>query len=238
MALETPVDLAKRLEELERQLARKTEALQAASDEFQSVIYTITHDFRAPLRAILASCMILKEDYGDKIEADGRVELDRQANSVKKLNELLEDLLKVSRLAKNEVVCTKLSLADVAGRAAAEVGLAPEALEVSGGTVVADATLLQVALRELMSNSVKFGGSALKVWAEGDKVFVRDNACGFEQERAAKIFLPFERLHGKEFPGTGIGLALVKRSAELQGGTVGCESRLGEGSLFWVDLSR
>jgi light-regulated signal transduction histidine kinase (bacteriophytochrome) len=234
-------DLEFRVSELEKRLARKTEALQEASDEFQSLIYTITHDFRSPLRAILASCMILNEDYGDKLDDEGKEELDRQANNVRKMNGFLEELLRVSRLAKSEVCPQNVALSVIAAQAADEVSpTAREALTVENASLVADPVLLQVALRELFDNSLKFARPdeppQIKVRKEGDRVVVSDNGLGFEAARAQRIFLPFEKLHGNDYKGAGVGLTLVKRSVELQGGRVGFNSTPGEGATFWLAL--
>ena len=240
---DNPEDLLRRIALLEQRVARKSDAQQQSYAEFQALIYTISHDFRAPLRAILSSCMILKEDYGDGWDPEARAELDRQVSNVKKLNGLLEALLTVSRLANYEFAPTHVKLAAIARGAAAEVGTAAlDALELDTDAVVkADPTLLQLALSQLFENSVKFADPdrplKITVSVEGDVVRVSDNGTGFDPSNADKIFLPFERLNRDDQPGSGMGLTKFKRIVDRHGGAVGFESVPGEGAVFWFTLS-
>ena len=235
-------DPAARIEELERKLARRSVALDQAYEEFQSLIFTISHDFKAPLRAILSSNMILREDFPDALGQEGLTELQRQDANIRKLNGLLEELLKVSRLSRLNFAPQPLDLGKVAQEAALELG--PEAavaLDAQPGVqVIADPQLPKLALQQLFDNSLKFAEPSrpvkIQVGAEGQRCFVRDNGAGFDPSRAEKLFLPFERLHGPEYPGAGIGLAMFKRIIDRHKGLVGLDSKPGEGTTIWFEL--
>lgn len=235
-------DLLHRIEVLERKLQRKTEALDSVNEAFQSLIYAVTHDFRAPLRAILSSSMILKEDFGEALGPEGMMELERQEGNVHKLNGLLEELLKIARLGRHEFRSQQIDLASVARQAAEEVGsAAAQALDAEEGVyLIGDPDLLRSALQQAMHNATKFADPdrplRISVGKSERGYFVRDNGIGFDPSRGERIFLPFERVHGDEYPGAGIGLAIFKRIIDRHGGTVGFDSEPGEGTTIWFLL--
>lgn len=225
-------------EELERRVQERTR-------ELEGFLYTVSHDFRAPLRAIMSASMILLEDYGDKIDREGQTELKRQSAAAKKLGTLMDDLLRLSRLSRQEMRTAELDLTALAREIAAEVShrTTPAAeIDVHEGLKVsADASLMRLLLQNLLENAAKFrrsdGPARVEVGTAEGAIYVRDEGIGFPPEKAEKIFGPFERLHSEaEYPGTGVGLANVKRIVDRHGGRVWAEGRPGEGATFWFKL--
>lgn len=214
--------------------------------ELEGFLYTVSHDFRAPLRAIMSASMILLEDYGASLDKDGQAELKRQSAAAKKLGVLMDDLLRLSRLTRQEMRTEEVDLTALCREVASEVsarapGERPQ-IEVQDGLVAqVDANLMRLLVQNLLENATKFskqGESARITVGQADgALFVRDQGIGFPQEKAEKIFGPFERLHtDAEYPGTGVGLANVKRIIDRHGGRVWAEGVPGEGATFWFTL--
>ena len=224
-------------EELERRVQERTR-------ELEGFLYTVSHDFRAPLRAIMSASMILIEDYGDQIDRDGQSELKRQSAAAKKLGVLMDDLLRLSRLTRQEVNPEQIDLTALCREVAGEVTArhSGEGVEVSveeGLSVMGDAALLRLLFQNLLENAVKFAKKGepakIEIGQEEGAIYVRDEGIGFAQDKAERIFGPFERLHTEaEYPGNGVGLANVKRIVDRHSGRVWAEGRPGEGATFWV----
>ncbi len=235
--------------ELEQRVEERTLQLLMANRELEGFTYSVAHDLRAPLRTIVSSSRILLEDYGSKIDEVGRHELTRQVAAAKKLATLIDDLLKLSRLSRQELQKTDVDMTALAQAVALDIAAHYTTqgcvFEIEAGmNVVADATSLSLLLLNLMENACKFSPAGKPIVVgrsvhEGTPVFwVRDQGIGFEMKYVDKVFLPFERLVvDSDFPGTGIGLANVKRIAELHGGQVWAESVPGGGSTFFFTLS-
>ncbi len=227
-------------EELEARVRERTR-------ELEGFLYTVSHDFRAPLRAIMSASMILLEDYGDSLDRDGQAELKRQSQAAKKLGSLMDDLLRLSRLGRQEMRTEKLDLTALAREVASEVasrtnGTPPEIEVADGLSVQGDPALMRLLFQNLLENAAKFAKKGeparIVVGREGEALFVRDQGIGFPPEKAEKIFGPFERLHtDAEYPGSGVGLANVKRIVDRHGGRVWAEGTLGGGATFWVRLA-
>ncbi len=227
-------------EELERRVQERTQ-------ELEGFLYTVSHDFRAPLRAIMSASMILIEDYGDKIDREGQDELRRQSAAAKKLGVLMDDLLRLSRLGRQEMKQETIDLSAMAKEVAAEVGghasETPEVVIADGLSAVGDPMLLRLLFQNLLENAVKFakkeGAARIEIGAKGNSFFVKDEGIGFVQEKAEQIFGPFVRLHTEqEYPGSGVGLANVKRIVDRHEGRIWAEGRPGEGATFWFTLGR
>ena len=227
-------------EELEARVQERTR-------ELEGFLYTVSHDFRAPLRAIMSASMILIEDYGDQIGKDGQNELRRQSAAAKKLGNLMDDLLRLSRLARQDVRAETLDLTALAREVASEVASRassekPRIAVQDGLQGEVDPSLARLLFQNLLENAVKFakpGGARVEVGQSEGAIFVRDEGIGFPPDKADKIFGPFERLHtDAEYPGTGVGLANVKRIVDRHGGRVWADGRPGEGATFWVKLGR
>lgn len=227
-------------EELERRVQERTR-------ELEGFLYTVSHDFRAPLRAIMSASMILLEDYGPSLDREGQSELKRQSQAAKKLGVLMDDLLRLSRLTRQEIRLEPVDLTALCREVAAEVaarasGEGPTITVQDGLTAEADPSLARLLFQNLLENAVKFarpGGAKIEVGEADGSLFVRDEGIGFLQEKAEKIFGPFERLHtDAEYPGTGVGLANVKRIVDRHGGRVWAEGRPDNGATFWFTLGR
>lgn len=236
-------------EELERRVRERTADLEAANEEMQGFTYTVSHDLRGPLRAIAATSRMLIEDYGNDLDHEGLTLLLRQSAAANKMGQLIDDLLKLSRLGRQELTRDPVDLTALAHLATqAVVGQHPKPHELvidPDMEAVGDSKLLYFVLENLISNAFKFakgeGVPTLHVGSltrNGQRVFfVRDNGTGFDQEYASKVFLPFERLvRDDEYPGTGIGLANVKRIVERHGGKVWAQSSPGAGATFFFTL--
>jgi PAS domain S-box-containing protein len=236
---------------LERRVEERTRQLSEANAELEAFSYTVSHDLRAPLRAMQGFAQAVEEDYADKLDDDGRDYLGRIGAAARRMEVLIQDLLDYGRLAREEVRLrdTHLSsaLRDALGQVAADLERRQAQIEVIEPlpAVRAYPPVLAQVLANLLSNAVKFVPSALspqvKVRAERRQGWVRlwveDNGIGIKAEHQERIFRMFERLHGQEaYPGTGVGLAIVRKGTERMGGRCGVDSEPGSGSRFWIEL--
>lgn len=239
--------------ELEKRVAERTADLEATNRELESFSYSVSHDLRAPLRIMQGFAQALEEDYGAKLASTGREYVQRIVAAAQRMDILIQDLLAYSRLSRAEVQLKPVGLAAAVKEAlaqldaevrktGAQIAVAPSLPEVMGHLP----TLTQV-IGNLLSNAIKFvppdATPSVSIWAEerGGRVrlWVEDNGIGISPAHQARIFRVFERLHGVEtYPGTGIGLAIVRKGAERMGGEVGVEAMLGKGSRFWVKLGK
>ncbi|CAN5385879.1 hypothetical protein BH11ARM1_BH11ARM1_03680 [soil metagenome] len=217
---------------------QRTEELQAANRELESFAYSVSHDLRAPLRSVMSSSMIVIEDYGDKIDEEGKQELLRASNAAKRMSKLIDDLLQYSRLGRRDMNPREVDLSDIAVESAKELGIPAESLAITPGLVAkADPDLMRVLLTNLLENAWKFSKNAaeprIEFFATSEGFSVRDNGVGFSMEFVDKLFVPFERLHSpKDYPGTGIGLANVKRIVNRHGGRVWAYGEEGKGATL------
>jgi len=242
---EAEIELLRLNEDLERRVRERTSELEAANAEMEGFNYTVAHDLRAPLRAILSTASIVLEETGDDLSLEHQALLVRQAENAKRLAQLIDDLLAYSRLARQTVARERIDLTAMMQLVSDSVCEEFECeVQISPGLVVTgDPGLLRLAVYNLIHNAAKFSprGGAIRIGAEstprGNAFFVRDSGIGFDMAHANKLFEPFERLvRHDEFPGTGIGLANVKRIVERHGGSIWAESALGQGATFWFTL--
>jgi PAS domain S-box-containing protein len=241
-------ELQQHAHELEVQIAER----ERTNAELEAFSYSVSHDLRAPLRAIEGFANALKEDYGEKFDATATDYLDQIMRASTRMNRLVQDLLEYGRLNRIEIVAESIPLRRLVAKVVAEAA-PPEAnvrIDIDPALAAAahEATLTQI-MTNLIANAVKFvrPGESPQVTitavpaerAGFVRIAVSDNGIGIAPQHQDKIFKVFERLHGiEEYPGTGIGLAIVKRGAERMGGKVGLQSELGKGSTFWVELPR
>lgn len=220
---------------LDVRVKERTAALEAANKELEGFTYTVAHDLRTPLRAIVANARFLEEDFGGLLPEEGRKLVRRGADAAKKLGHLMDDLLQLSRLARQTIQREPVDLSELAkeeggGRTEVQPGL------IANG----DARLLRLVMRNLLENSRKFTpeGKAIEFGRnEAGEFFVRDQGIGFDMKYAHKLFMPFERLvREDQFPGSGVGLANVKRIVERHGGKIRAESTPGHGATFLFTL--
>jgi light-regulated signal transduction histidine kinase (bacteriophytochrome) len=235
---------------LEKELRAKTAQLEAVAREFEQFSHSVSHDLRAPLRALEGFAQILVEDYSPKLDEEGRHCVNVLAASAHKATLLLEDLLTLSRLFRKPFAPAPVNMgALVAERVrelAGETGAAKIHID-SLPNASADAALIGQAWTHLLENALKFsrGQAEPKIEVIGrdepERVVygVRDNGVGFEPKYSSRLFGVFQRLHGdNEFPGRGIGLAVVKRIVTRHGGEVWAEGRPKEGATFYFSLPK
>lgn len=249
---ETKDQLARTNEALEARVEERTARLQDTIAELEAFSYSISHDMRAPLRAMQGYAEVLAEDAREKLGPEEREHLDRIARASRRLDALINDVLRYTRLARCEVVLTPLSLdrliADVIEQYSqlrppvADIQLQEPLPQVLGHEV-----LLVQCLSNLLTNAVKFVPTgrrpSVRIRTETTesrvRLWIEDNGIGISQENFQRIFGMFERINPEvEFDGTGIGLAIVKRAVDRMGGKIGLRSTLAQGTSFWIELEK
>ncbi|HTQ10102.1 MAG TPA: ATP-binding protein [Fimbriimonadaceae bacterium] len=221
--------------------------LKKATTELEGFCYSVSHDMRAPLRSMIAAASIIIEDFGQDLPETARLELRRIATSASHLGHLMDDLLAYSRLARLEVSRRPVDLSEMATRISETLSKSTPS-EVSWEiepnlNVEGDPRLLEMALQNLLTNAAKFSrlSDQPRVLfgrdAASGAFYVKDNGIGFDMKYVEKLFVPFERLHRQqEYPGTGIGLANVKRVISRHGGEVWAEGEEGSGATFFFTV--
>lgn len=230
--------------ELEALVRERTAELEQANRELEGFTYSVAHDLRAPLRAIDATSRILSTDLADTLSPEHLKMLERQSANVSKLAMLINDLLQHARLSRQPLTRTALDITamarEVADAEAATYADRAFTIEIEPSLAAkADATAVRILLQNLLGNAMKYSpaGGRIEVARQGDTFFVRDQGIGFNPDYAERIFGAFERLHREdEFPGTGIGLANVRRLIERHGGKTWAESQPNQGSTFFFTL--
>ncbi|MBI2755166.1 MAG: hypothetical protein HYX52_00485 [Chloroflexi bacterium] len=226
--------------------------LQAANRELESFAYSVSHDLRAPLRAIDGFSQALLEDYGAIIEGEGQEYLHRLRAATQRMGQLIDDMLRLSRVTRGPILRERVDLSAVAAEIAAQLQAADPARPVQwtiqpNVTAKGDSRLLRLVLENLLGNAFKFTsrteGAAISFWSErrdGERVFsVQDNGAGFDMTYADQLFGAFQRLHGPtEFEGTGVGLATVLRIVSRHGGRVEAVGEVDKGATFSFTLGR
>jgi PAS domain S-box-containing protein len=236
--------------ELGERVAERTRMLEQAVDDLDSFAYSVTHDLRAPLRAMTGFSNALLEDYGDKLDSDARRYLQHIIDGVRRMERLINDLLEFSRSGRRQVDMRELDMAEIVELAMTDQD--QEALkrcEIVVGDLPparADRSLVLQVFVNLLSNAVKYSRTRekprIEIWGEATadgfvRYSVRDNGVGYDPRYADKLFNVFQRLHNEtEFEGTGVGLATVHRIVRRHGGSVGSESQQGQGATFWITL--
>jgi len=247
----TEEEFKKYRKHLEDFVAQRTDQLEAVNKELESFAYSVSHDLRAPLRAMEGFANALLEDYHNRLDAVGQDYARRVVSAAQHMDTLIQDLLAYSRLSRSALKPSLVSLDSVLGevmhqfnpdiqKTGAQIRVERPLPDVMGD----HATLVQV-LSNLISNAIKFVQPGVKpgvkIWAEVKngraRLYVEDTGIGIAPEYHDRIFRIFERLQGVEtYPGTGVGLAIVKKGLERMGGQAGVESVPGRGSKFWVEL--
>jgi PAS domain S-box-containing protein len=237
--------------ELEQRVRSRTAELETAVRELDAFAYSVSHDLRAPLRSLHGFSQVLLEDYGDRLDDEGRQYLDRIQANVARMGQLIDDLLRLSRatrtsLSRTTVDVSALALEVLDELRLAEPGRQVESVVADGLVATGDSHLIKLALDNLLSNAWKFTGkrehAVIEVGTarqDGEQVFhVRDNGAGFDMRYASKLFDPLQRLHtAAEFEGNGIGLAIVQRVVSRHGGRIWAESEQGKGAMFFFTFA-
>jgi signal transduction histidine kinase len=253
-ALETSSDEASAFERREvastAELATANQALKASNAELAAFCYSVSHDLRAPLRAIDGFSQVVLEENEAQLDESGREMLARVRAASQRMAVLIDELLRLSRITRQDLqlepVDVTVLVEDIVGELEFEdPGRAVEVKVAPGLEMVADAKLLRLALKNLLSNAWKFTSktehAVVDIGVAGRDgyrgLYVRDNGAGFDMTYADKLFQPFERLHANEsFPGIGVGLATVNRIVQRHGGKIWAEGEEGAGASFYVTL--
>ncbi len=238
---------------LEARVAERTSQLNVLNQSLESFVYSVSHDLKTPLRGIEGYSRLLEEDYADRLDDEGRLFIGNIRGGVARMGDLIDDLLAYSRMERKALARTELDPAPLLEQLLAErqSGMDDQGISVvlalHGTRVLADRDGLTMVLRNLLDNALKFSAKAASPRIEiGSRVeedevmlWVRDNGIGFDMKYHDRIFEIFQRLHRlEEYPGTGIGLALVKKAMQRMGGRVWAESVPGEGATFYLSLPR
>lgn len=238
------------LREAFESLRQAKESADAANRELEAFSYSVSHDLRTPLQSIDGFSLALLEDYGNLLDERGSDYLRRVRSATQRMGQLIEDLLRLSRLTRSVLNLATVNISTLARNVATELQKSQPERRVSfsiadGLTVIGDPNLIKVVLDNLIGNSWKFTSkkqeAAIEFGAtevEGTTVyFVRDNGAGFDMAYADKLFDTFQRLHPeKDFPGTGIGLSLVQRIVRRHNGRIWAEGAVGQGATFYFTL--
>lgn len=245
-------ELQRHAQTLEATVAERTAQLRATVEELEGLSYSLSHDLRAPLRAMKGFSQILEAEYGPQLGDRGGMFLQRITRAAGRLDQLIQDVLTYGRIAREQIELGPIDLEKLAHQLIEE----NPALQPPGAVVTIDSPLhpvlgheayLMQVLSNLVYNAVKFVAPGVQphVWLRTDpagrdvRLSVRDNGIGIPPEAQTRIFRMFERFHGgQSYEGTGIGLAIVRKAVERLGGCVGVESEPGRGSTFWVQLPK
>lgn len=237
--------------ELEQRVRERTAQLESANKELESFSYSVSHDLRAPLRHIDGFSRVLLEDYREKIDGEGKDYLFRLRNASQRMSQLIDDLLKLSKVTRSELNRQQVNLSRMAQVTVLELKQTQPQRQVSvkiaeDVTANGDARLLRVLMENLLANAWKYTGKQESSIIEfgtaevaGETTyFIRDNGVGFDMAYADKLFAAFQRLHrSDEFEGTGVGLATVQRIINRHGGRIWAESAVGAGATFYFTLN-
>ncbi len=237
--------------ELEERIVARTAALHAKSHELEAFAYSVAHDLKAPLRGIDGYSRLLLEGYARSLDDEGRFFLQTIQTATDEMNQLIDDILAYSRLESRELKTDRIelgpminSLVEEKRRETTERSI-DFVVDVNGAFVLVDASGLAQSIRNYLDNAIKFTGKVSepcievgsKENAEGCLFWVRDNGIGFDMKHHDRIFDIFQRLNASdEYPGTGIGLAIVRKAMERMGGRAWAKSEPGHGATFYLEI--
>lgn len=257
--VEATKQLMRYTSELEERVAERTLELQQSNAELEAFSYSVSHDLKAPLRAMQGFANALVEDCGEQLDELGHEYAQRIIKATQRLDRLIQDLLEYSRLGRVQLQLQPVSLESVVAEAieqlegeiqaaGAQIQIATKGITPLPKLLGHRATLVQV-VSNLLGNAIKFVPDRVRpriaVWAEERseasgqvwvRLWVEDNGLGIKPEYQEQVWQVFERLHGREsYPGSGIGLAIVRKAMERMGGRAGVESSPNQGSCFWLE---
>ncbi|MHB0898288.1 MAG: ATP-binding protein [Spirochaetales bacterium] len=235
---------------LEQRVAKRTQELQDANKELEAFAYSVSHDLRAPLRAIEGFSSLLSEEAGKTLSESSQHYLGRIRYNAKKMSQLIDDLLRLSRISRQNLEYSKVDLSllarEIAGEMAARYPERKISISIQENMIaMADKALVEVLLLNLIGNACKFTASTAnaeirfeRMDMDGQGIYaVTDNGIGFDMEYADKLFSPFQRLHNeKEYEGSGIGLSIARRIVARHGGRIWAESAPKQGAKFYFTL--
>lgn len=245
------LSLKQHAERLEARVVERTSSLEETTRQLYDFCYSVAHDLKAPIRAQSAYAQMLIDDFGERLGMEGTEFARRIVDAAERQSRLVTDLLSHVSVGRSDLPLAPVDLQAVAEQVrrdlTVDIGRRGATVDISGvhAQVMANPASLHLMVLNLFSNAIKFVPSTrrpeVNVRTEMRGQFVRflvqDNGLGIAEKHIHRLFEMFQRLHTRqEYPGTGIGLAIVKRAAERMGGKVGVESREGEGSVFWIEL--
>lgn len=235
---------------LEQRVSDRTAELQTINNELEAFSYSVSHDLRAPLRSIDGFSLALLEDYGEKLDEEGKQYLRRVRANTQHMGVLIDDLLKLARITRVEMKKSIVSLSDIARRIFKQLQEQQPELNVKiiiadNFNVEGDEQLLNVMLSNLLENAWKYSSKSPKPIIEFNRIkqgdetvfYVKDNGAGFDMKYVDKAFDVFQRLHGREYEGTGIGLATVSRIIKRHDGRIWAEAEINKGACFYFTLN-
>lgn len=236
---------------LERCVQDRTRELMETNRELEAFSHSVSHDLRAPLRTIDGYARLLCDECGGGLDDQARGYVERVLAAVRRMDNLIEDLMQLSRATAADLRRVEVDLSGLAQATIDELREREPARQVEvviqpGLTCLGDPSLLRIALENLLGNAWKFssGTSAARIEFgvlsdPPDTYYVRDNGAGFPSDRLEEMFTPFRRLHSNsEFPGTGVGLSIVKRIVRRHAGSIRAEGAIGHGATFYFTLPR
>jgi light-regulated signal transduction histidine kinase (bacteriophytochrome) len=234
---------------LEERVRARTVDLERANADLRGFASTVSHDLRAPLRAMRRYLDLLAENEGERLSEDGRTMFGRVAAAATKLDGLINSVLAYSQAGQNAVCSQRVAMAAIAREVTEELVQKPSSSQIEIAQLPAasaDPTMVRQIFQNLIANALKFSAQRehpqIQIgWLDQDGqvvYYVSDNGAGFDMQYAGKLYSMFERLHTEdEFPGSGVGLAIVKRLVERHGGRIWAESRIDAGATFYFTLS-
>lgn len=242
-------EIQKLNEELEQKVVIRTEQLETVNKELEAFSYSVSHDLRAPLRAINGFARMLGENYGAALDHEGTRLLNRIEENAKRMGFLIDDLLEFSRLGRKEIHKSQVQMTELTEATLAEINTTMNhkaAVKIHKlHPAIADSILIKQVMINLLSNAIKYSSKTEKPFIEiksqiGENEItycVSDNGVGFNNQYTGKLFGIFQRLHlQSDYEGTGVGLALVKRIINKHGGRVWAEGELNKGATFYFSL--
>ncbi|MCW3078004.1 MAG: domain S-box-containing protein [Bacteroidetes bacterium] len=235
---------------LEKKVVERTAQLETVNNELESFSYSVSHDLRAPLRAISGYATILSEDYGDKMDEEGKRVLNVITDNVNRMGQLINDLLHFARMGKDALHKTEINMDGLVKELVTEqqILLPDKKAEIEIKpleNIVGDVNMMRQVVANFLSNAIKYSSKKEKPEIEigsykkdnSTVFYVKDNGVGFDMKYYDKLFGVFQRLHNqKDFEGTGVGLALVRRIITRHEGKVWAESKINEGSTFYFSV--
>lgn len=237
-------------DQMEERVEQRTLELQLANKELEAFSYSVSHDLRAPLRGIDGWSLALLEDNAPQLDEQGRIYIKTIRSETQRMGELIDDLLQLSRVARAELSARRVDLSSLSLRIVERLNneILPRKVTVvvqPDLSVYCDTNLMEIVLTNLLGNAFKFTGKTVNPVIEfgqsmmnGEKTFfIRDNGAGFDMTYAGKLFGAFQRMHkATDFPGTGVGLAIVQRIIHRHGGRIWAEAEVDRGAVFYFTV--
>lgn len=243
-------DRTKEIQTMNEGIKSQNDQLRELNKELEAFSYSISHDLRAPLRAIIGYSGMLKEDFYEKLDDDGKRLLNIVQKSALRMSSLIDDLLEFSKLGRKELQKTEIDTEEFLKKIITEINTSIQHnADIRLGIlplIYADSSLFSQVWINLISNAIKYSANketpVVEIGSDTKKneiiFYIKDNGAGFDMKYADKLFGVFQRLHGTEFPGTGVGLALVKRIVDKHGGRIWADAKENEGATFYFSLPK